>query len=365
MHKNFSEWYRLVSIEPNGDNLQKRWAAVEEWVSILRGDGDSVLETVRIFQGLPPKASRDAFLEVFRKHDPAFPQRNELELRVLGGASLVECVHPGNEGAHEVHHMRAAIIAGTALEASSLRVSDPQLVEVTQEVLADLQEIARNQRKRSEFSAEILGTKTTRAITKAMEQLPAAGEVVQVRTLVATVLQSLFEALRRSEAALESAGHDLRRANEETNILWWLEGGSSRDLNKPWSALPRDAVPLIAASELADLTDVALGPQDATALLDRVVTKAECKETSIQAHVDAVPDEWAKARAAKAMEHALDLAPLSLALSQRGKSSSSSWREFFEATSGMLSSTSLSPKRVARQAYVEAVLLRTLAGAED
>jgi hypothetical protein len=48
MHKNFAEWYRLVSIEPRGDVLKSRWAGVETW-SVSLSD-DAVLETVRIFQ---------------------------------------------------------------------------------------------------------------------------------------------------------------------------------------------------------------------------------------------------------------------------------------------------------------------------
>jgi hypothetical protein len=351
MHKNFGEWYRLVSIEPNGELLQKRWAGVEEWVSALRSDDDSILKTVRIFQGLPPKGSHEAFLEVFRKHDPAFPQRNELELRVLAGASLVEC---GRSGDDEDDGVRAAIVAGAAVEASSLReAAESRLNEVTEEVLGRLQAIARNQRKRATFNTSFLGTKADEAMK-------------QVATNVVPVLQLLLDAVRRSERALSAAAHNLRCADEETEILWWLEGGCSRDLNKPWNSLPKEAVPLIAAKELADLTDVALGPQDAAALLHRVVTNAKCKEASIQAYVNAVPDDWAKALAAKKVaESALDLAPLSLALSHRGKSDMSSWQQFFDSTSGMRSTTSLAPERVARQVYVEAVLLRTLANAED
>jgi hypothetical protein len=365
MHKNFGEWYRLVSIEPNADLLERRWAGVEEWVSTLRGDDESILETVRIFHSLQGKTSREGFLEAFRKHDAAFPQRNELEQRVLAGAALVECVHHGGDEENEGDGMHAAIIAGTALEASSLRVSDPPLGEVKGEVLAGLHEIARSQRKRSAFSAVVIGIKEEELITKAMEQVAAAPDVAQLKSHVGTVFQSLLNMLRCSERALENAGHDLRCADEETNILWWLEGGSSRDLNQPWSTLQKDAVPLIAASELADLTDIALGPQNAAALLERIVTKAKGKGPDIQTYVNAVPDDWTKARAAKMPEVALDLTPLSLALSQRGKSDTSSWKEFFEATSGMKASTSLAPERVARQVYIEAVFLRTLAHAED
>src|SRR5688500_3003919 len=93
MHKNFGEWYRLVSIEPTDEILKKRWDGVEEWVWTICGDVKGLLETVRLFRGLPAKTSREEFLATFRKHDAACAQRNnDLEQRVLAGAALVHCV---------------------------------------------------------------------------------------------------------------------------------------------------------------------------------------------------------------------------------------------------------------------------------
>lgn len=361
MHQNFGEWYRLVSIEPNGETLTKRWAGVEEWVSTLQDDDHAVLETVRIVQGLSPKNSREPFLAAFRKHDAAFPQRNEAELRVLAGASLIWCVQLADGGDGDV---RAAILAGTALAASSLRSTESEISEVMTEVFGGLQRIARKQRERGDLDADAIKSAVD-AATHAMSAVAEAGNWQILRDQLVPAFQRLLDAVRRSELALRAAEHSIRCADEETDVLWWLEGGSSRDLDKPWSAVPKDAVPLIAAAELADLTDVALGPQDAAALLERVVTKAKCRETSIQACVNAVPDDWLKARTLPMVDDALDLAPLSLALFQRGRSNSSSWQQFFEGTSGLKPSTALAPERIARQAYIEAVLLRTLADAED
>jgi hypothetical protein len=360
MHKNFGEWYRLVSIEPHGETLTKRWAGVEAWVSTLQRDDTAILETVRIFQGLPSKVSREPFVAAFRSVDPAFPQRNELELRVLAGASLVRCVQSDEEG----RGVRAAIIAGAAVVASALYTPAPPLNEIIGEVVARLQEIARSQRWRGDFDTDAI-REATDAATQAVTALAHAGNWGILRDQIVPVFHSLLKAVRHSESALTTAAHSLRCADEEADILWWLEGGSSRDLDKPWSAVPKDAVPLIASSELADMTDVALGPQDAAAILDRVVTKAGCGETSIQAYVNAVPVEWLKAREPQMMDEALDLAPLSLALFQRGRSNSSGWQEFFEGTSGLKLATVLPPARVAHQAYIEAVFLRTLADAED
>ncbi len=368
MHKNFGEWYRLVSIEPDEDLLKKRWVGVEEWTTAIRGDDDANLETVRIFQGLPEKVSREGFLGAFRKHDAAFPQRNELEQRVLAGAVLVECVlaakdEDGTESEADV--VRAAVIAGTALEASRLRASDARLQEVTAEVLVGLHKIARRQRKRSGFNPVVLGSTTEEAITKAVEQVINAGDHNALRAPVGAGFQAILKVLRSCGTALEGAAHDLRCSDEETNILWWIEGRSSRDLKQSWISL-KDAVPLAAAWELADLTDVALGPQDASAFLERVLseTKGKGKEQPIEVYVNAVSDDWVKTHAARIEERALDLTPLSLALSQRAKSNTKSWQQYFEANSGLKASTSLAPERFARSAYIEAVLFRTLADSE-
>ncbi len=361
MHKNFAEWYRLVRIEPNGDVLKSRWAGVEEWSATLHDEADAVLETVRVFQGLPEVASREPFLAAFRKHDPAFQQRNnELEQQVLAGATLVHIV-TCNEEDDDLH---TAILAGAAIAASRLRIEEGPLEEISQEVLAAIEDLARRQRRRKGFDSLLLTAEEEKAFAKTIEtNMPDHN---QLRQSFATAFQTILKAVHRSEDALADAAHDLRCADEETNILWWLEGGCSRDLHKPWHAL-KDEVPLTAGWELADLTDAALGPREVDAFLERVVslTKGRNKDQPLNVYVNAVSDEWAKTRTADLPEHALDLTPLSLALLQRAKSGTANWQQYFEKTGGVAATKPLSPKVVAKQAYVEAVLLRALTVTED
>lgn len=82
-------------------------------------------------------------------------------------------------------------------------------------------------------------------------------------------------------------------------------------------------------------------------------------------YVNAVADDWAKTRTTGLPERALDLAPLTHALLQRAKSGTTSWQQYFEKTGGIAATKTLSPEAVAKQTYVEAILLRTLAGAEE
>ncbi len=357
MHKNFSEWYRLVALEPDGAQLQNRWAGVEAWATELRNDDESVLETVRIFQGLPSKTSRDAFLAVFQKQDPAFPQRNELELQVLAGASLVACVKSVEADGEGLH---TAILAGAALEASSLCGTEPRLDEIAREALEGLQSIAVKQRERKPFDPNAVHDKAG-AAAEAMKQIPSITDWNALNSVITPIFQALVDAVRAADDELSHAADNLRSADEETNVLWWVEGGCSRDTNKPWGAL-KDGAAIIAGAELADLTNVALGPRNAAALLERVLSesKGKGKDSPLDAYVNALPAEWAQGRAAKADNSALDLTPLTRAVLQRGKSDTASWQQYFNASSAMKSSTQLTAARVARQAYVEAILYRAL-----
>src|SRR4051812_46805759 len=89
MHQDFSEWYRQAGIEPIGDELPKRWAAIEEYAP----DKDAVISLVRVFNrlGNPKDNFPSEFLTALQTADPAFKTRdNDQELVVLAGAELVD-----------------------------------------------------------------------------------------------------------------------------------------------------------------------------------------------------------------------------------------------------------------------------------
>lgn len=372
MHKNFGEWYRQVSIPCTDESLKRRWAGVESWVAMILGgialsETAMLLETVRIFRGLPEKTSRERFLEAFRKQDATFAQRdNSHEQQVLAGAALVHCVD--TRESDQGKNLQTAVLAATALESSNLHDSDVNrtLEEQVRESRAGLHTLAQEQRRRRSFDTIFLSTKEEETLKKIVST--EVGDHNQLRANFEKALLLMLKAVNRSENALEAAAHGLRCADEETDILWWLAGASSKDLDKPWSEL-KDATPLIAAWELADLTNVALGPQNAAALLDRTLSEAtgdKGKKQALQVYVNAVPDEWAKKRVMMLDAQALDLAPVSFALSKRVESNATTWPSFFEAVSGGLKAgTELAPEHVARQVYTEAMLFRALKDLES
>ena len=280
---------------------------------------------------------------------------------MLAGASLVECVQSvGGNG----DGLRTAILAGTALEAASLRATEPRLDEIAREVAAGLRDLAVEQRARGPVDTGAMREKADAAM-EAMKQIPTIASFDNLKNVVTPIFEALVDAVRAADEELKDAAHSLRSADEETDILWWIEGGCSRDTNKPWAAL-KDGAAIVAGTELADLTDVALGPRDAAALLERVLSesKGKSKDAALAVYVNALPDEWIRERTANLDEGALGLTPIALATYHRAKSDASSWQQYFDSSSGMKSSIQLTAARAARQAYVEAILLRTLADAD-
>ncbi|MEK7391773.1 MAG: GTPase-associated system all-helical protein GASH, partial [Fibrobacterota bacterium] len=237
MHKNFGEWYREVSLPCTDESLRKRWAGIESWVKSIFGNDEALFETVRIFRGLPERTSREEFLEAFRKQDATFAHRdNTHEQQVLAGAALVHCLSVYKK-MDEEGRVRTVVLVATAVEASGLSAVgiSKTLVELANEVRTGLHSIAQELRRRRKFETILLNSEEESVFKQTIAT--NVGDHILLRASFEKAFQTLLNAVNRSETALDNAAHGLRCADEETNILWWLAGGSSKDLHMPWSTL--------------------------------------------------------------------------------------------------------------------------------
>ncbi len=93
MHKYFADWYRIANLKPEGDLLEYRWKSIEKLGKSI--DSSKAMDLVRLFMEKPLRNNSflDEYRVVFQKTDPTFPMRgNELEMRVLAGATLAWCL---------------------------------------------------------------------------------------------------------------------------------------------------------------------------------------------------------------------------------------------------------------------------------
>ncbi len=330
MHKDFAEWYRSAGIEPNGETLPKRWAAIEEYEV---GPGEVVSLTQLFYQvGEPSEEFIAAFRAPFQKADAAFPMRgNDRELVVLAGAKLVDAIE---RAPRDVADLAALSLICAA--AQNLR-PNPAVAEIP------------------EVAARYL---SKRATSRALPDKESSGrELVEALINVGTPYDLLAAEFQKLQLELPIVA-------EETNMLWWLVSEHSRDLNQPWRKLPVSAVCLVAGKELADLTRVIPGPIAATAFLDRVIRsgRTECPTAVlISDAVNETPVEWRQEYEKKSYPSELeDIVPIShgikLSLSAPDKDT---WLPMFAKATGISIDSKSAPHTLAYQMFLETLVCRT------
>lgn len=365
MHKDFAEWYRIVAIEPNEEKLTKRWAAIEEWHGEMFENTEHLLDIVRVFLARPldDQNSIDEFVAFMQRHDAAFPQRNELELRVLAGAAIVKCL----SDLDTAEENPSAIIAGLAILVGSFQR------EIEPSPLQEIEELARHHfgnfedqvRSRSHGLSSSISDEKTKKLLKQFSSAPP-GDHSQLYNAILPVLQAALESAEKADSTIEAIQHDLRCVDEECDMLWWLEGGCSRDLNEAWSSISKDAVPVVAAKELADLTTMIPGPRHSKALLQKVASGVACNELVFGDAINSVPVDWLN-EAIKPLSKvkAFDLTPVWFALTKRAETDDSAWQSYFEKMSGIPTTKRLNAYDLAQQTYTEALLLRAIRESEE
>lgn len=249
MHSQFSEWFRSAKLPLTDDVLQKRWAGVEAF----EVDRDEITALVEVFFG--NFEAKDNFLLEFRKAfqtaDSSFRMKeNNLELSVLAGAELVDVMERSSRD-----HADLAALALVSYSAQNLRRTPcvPEIPEYAVRYLA----------KRSAH----------RGVLTDDEKEGDEDSAIEVKQL------------RR----------DLDLLGEETNILWWIFGETSRDTNSRWKKLGVNQAAIMAAKELADLTKLLPGHVASAALLDRVIQCAKEKppaQITVGEAVAELPVEW-------------------------------------------------------------------------
>lgn len=157
-------------------------------------------------------------------------------------------------------------------------------------------------------------------------------------------------------ASVEKMATYMRVADEELQMLWWLIGGRSIDLEVELAKVEVSAQPLIFARELADLTAVSPGPIALEAIMTRAGLKTRGK-LSIAEAVNAVSQDWATDVTAELAPSPVT-SPLHFALDKRIEAGAAdAWAKGWSAVTGVAEDFALSPIRLSELFYRERLLL--------
>lgn len=358
MHKFFADWYRLAKLQTTSEELGRRWQGIENLVK--SADYRAGLELVRIFYGRPLKQSTslDNVHNVFKEADQTFPIRdNELELRVLVGAAIVFLLE------QEPHKKTDAVALATLCTyCQNLRseILLPDVVEYAKDYV--INEAVRVRALGTPRMAKVTGDE----IRTSVNELKAACTGTNLANIAGSITPP-FEAIIKVLNHLSKVANEgmkiltdnLKIQQEETDMLWWVFGEHSRDLNKRMSEVPFPSACLAAGKELADLTVLTPGPRTAVAILDKMLHTSfprMKKTTTISEAVNALPKEWIELFVREgAYPEIDDLCPIRTGVNKLVEVGDR-WASAFERVTGLKADQQISPLGLSLQMYQEQVL---------
>ena len=287
----FAKWYASQSVVDDGTLRGLRYKGV---VAAVDAAGTDALETwVRIAfksKKTPQSAALDAFRVPFQV-DKSFPTSgNDHELQILAATCLAQMMEKGSARG------LAALVVTTS---SCQKARTPKLpMDLVSRAEATIVELAESGRTRPEIS------KVVSYDTPKFDFSAATDKVTKTQSFNG-VIEGLSEAEEAVRGALKTMGaqfsaalghieRHIKMKDEELQMLWWLTGARSIDLDCDFSSVAASVQPLVFASELSSLTEILPGPASVKGLLSRAGLKDK-KKLTIAAAVSAVPLDWAKA----------------------------------------------------------------------
>ncbi len=293
MHQDFADWYRVTTIEPHHDLLERRWAGVK--IVLQEFDATGLLDLTRLVYDLPlsDPTTIDRLRAALKQADSAFPMRNnDAELRILAAAALMQQMTKHNSTESDVVALGVICAGGQGFGHQSILDELPEAAKVY------VAREAVEARAPATIPTVVGPASQTRTLIEALKTQCAQDQTSAIAEPLGASLTALDQSIDVLAQSAQKAIHAfvgmMKVQREETNILWWVFGGYSRDLKEPIRALSSRAACVIVAKELADLTAILPGPSAAEAFLDQVLHCAEGAhpEVTIAEVVDAAPRSW-------------------------------------------------------------------------
>jgi hypothetical protein len=290
MSPEFARWYRSVDFGEDRERVERRWAgAVQLAANAGPADTETLVRLAFHTKQKPSNAAEARIRLVFRDVDELFDaQRNERELQILAGATLHIMMMKGDSAGGA-----AALSVSTAASGGG-RIPDLPVDLVSAAEVA-IETIADRNRKRPELSGHRLDEapdidfeKSAVKVREGWNQEHVA-EAFELAADAARAAVATFA--RRHAGAAGDVARFISIQDEELQMLWWLIGGRSWDLDCGFSAITADAQPLVLAKELAGLTGLLPEPRSIKGLLSRAGI-SEQKRATIPNAVNACPPEW-------------------------------------------------------------------------
>lgn len=354
MDERFGEWLRDAMADIDDDVLKRRWAGVESLVDDLESAEvlDLVLRSTNC--DVQNADTIEKVRRTFWKHDSAFRMTgNDLEIRRLCGATVIQVLNSDFDGKLAIALACVCLNFGGSYSDFGLSAMSDEAESILQGLSAAVRSTHAMEKR---FPARVMVPAKTLARVK---QLSEEGQDhVPIKELhdVLTQFGKGINQVTRDNRLLQDA---LATQREETDILWWLTGACSNDLNQPFASMGAGVSAIIAGKELADHVVQRPGPLSVTNILNRVIEKCEHPGVthSLNALVTEVPMGWKTEVSDSTCGEALLYCPLHAAMIHTVTvENDPSWVTPFSRHFRHCPSAEISPEVLSLQMYRERLL---------
>jgi hypothetical protein len=353
MHPDFARWYGEVSLVEG--STEARWIGVNQ---IAASPSRTTIE-VLVRLAFDTKASAAGhkepklaeklkeFNSAFKKADDNYDPGAGRENQVLAACTLIQLF--------KSYSLAQLAVTTTAFGGARKPQLPMDLVGLAEQAIKDLGAAHRARPDLAALKVAIPEIAYKPDFTAAQSNNPPSFE-----PLFTTLKDAADLALRtrvvRFNSSIDKMGSYMRVADEELQMLWWLLGERSIDLNLPFDKVDHAIQPLVFARELIGRTVASPGPLAIGALMSRAGLKSRGK-LSVVAAANAVSDEWA-AETISPISASAVTSPIHFALDKRVETGDrDAWVKSWSAVTGLSEDEGASPLLLGELFYRERLFL--------
>jgi hypothetical protein len=359
MDEKFGEWYRKVNLEPDDNLLKRRWKGISSFSKDITKS--RILDLARIFYKRTPINAEfeKEFRSGFFKADTAFKMRdNEPELAILAGATLAS-IFKGKDNA--IGDVAALATVCPCVQGKTTSAPVPDILDEAREYLVQR---STTLRKRDELQWKCISVPqlddSMAAISDACKKNIASG----LEEPFSILLKKLREALENVTQGINQVQHNHLLYREESDMLWWMQGRYSRDLQIPIDQINLPVASLVAGKELADLVRVIPGPFSVKAILYQMLSKEGSdvdSEVTLSSVINEADRNWRETwNQSYSKSEAIDLCPILFAVKKSLETDGDkNWPDAFKKVIGLPSNVKINTIDIAMQTYEECLFIKS------
>jgi hypothetical protein len=352
--EDFARWCKSVSFLADAQRINLSFEGVKKYVNkAAKADIESLITLVFSKRETPEQEVLDEFISCIKESDKNFIAKStDNEITVLAGAALALA----SQLSTEIGSYTASMIENVSFDGHRQHKLDFDIVGIANGAYQDRSIAIRGRQPFEYKKIKALSSKET--ILKQYTEKP---ELETLKLVIESLLLELktfnVSTDERIKEIVDRANSYIQMQDEELQILWWLFGGKSWELQSSFADIQSDIRTLVMAKELADFTNFSLGTVNAQSILAKTgIPNTPCKVATV---VDGIPIPTLQKFVSGKFERSPLLYPIHTAIARKLETpGDSTWINGWATITELKSDVQLSFVRLSEIFYRERVALK-------